>query len=261
MSRSKGLQISCDFYPYEGGSTSLTTMLPPSFVKGDLQTALNKLGTTEGVDEFRQASFIDYKDWDNYVVGLGWDKMIISAVEKEEFVKFIGLSLEEAAHKYRYKDGAELAAKLMHEENGKTTIIIMSMDKNDVDEIAKLSYSAVISDALYADTNTVHPRLYGAFPKIIRDFVMERKILLMEQAIEKMTSLPARFMGIYDRGVLREGAYADIIMFDPEKFRDNASFESGKKLATGLDFMMINGEILIEDEKYSKLKKGKFLYN
>ncbi len=261
LSRSTDLQISCDFYPYEGGSTSLTTMLPPCFVKGDLQSALKRLGTAQGVEEFRKASLIDYKDWDNYVVGLGWDKMIISAVEKEEFVKLVGLSVSDAAEKFGYEDGAELAAKLMHEENGKTTIIIMSIDKNDIDEIAKLPYSTVISDALYADTDTVHPRLYGAFPKIIREFVLERKILTMEQAIEKMTSMPARFMGIRDRGVLNEGAYADIIMFDPQKFKDNASFENGKKLATGLDFMMINGRIIRENEEFNNTNNGKFLYN
>lgn len=246
--RSEGMDVTCDFYPYEGGSTALTTMLPPVFVAGDMTKALEKLGTPEGVEEFRRTSRVSYDDWDNFCVTLGWERIIISGVVTEKFRPMLGMTVTEAAEKFGYEDAEALAADLMHTENGKTAIINMSMCQDDIDTVAKLPYSNVISDAIYADTDTPHPRMYGAFPKVIREYVNERGLFTMEEAIRKMTSQPAARMGLTGRGTLTEGSFADVIVFDKDKFRDNATFQSPANLATGLNYLFVNGNLVIKDD-------------
>lgn len=248
--RARGQDVTCDFYPYEGGSTSLTTMLPPVFIRGSMADALRRLGTREGVEEFRKSSRILYRDWDNYCVTLGWDRIIISGVVKEKYRKMRGMTMTEAASRYGYDDPEALAAEMMHEENGKTAIINMSMCQEDIDTIARLPYSSIISDSVYAQTDTPHPRMYGTFPKIIREYVNERKVLSLETAIHKMTGLPAQRMQIEGRGILREGCYADILVFDPEKFRDNADFTAPARLPSGLTYLFLNGELVIRDDEW-----------
>lgn len=239
--RAGGQDVTCDFYPYEGGSTALTTMLPPAFVRGDLSTALARLGTPGGVDEFRSALALSYPDWDNYAITLGWDRILISGVSCEENRCFIGHTVEEAAGEFGFADAAACAAYLMYSDQGKTSIINRSMCREDIDTVARLPYSIVISDSIYADTDTPHPRMYGSFPKILREYVRERHVLSLEEAIAKMTSMPARRMGLKGRGVLAPGAYADILVFDPSQFQDHAVYSAPRRLASGLEYAWVNG--------------------
>lgn len=178
--RARGTDVTCDFYPYEGGSTALTTMLPPVFVAGSMQRALRDLGTPEGVEAFRKTSSVLYDDWDNFCITLGWDRIIISGVTKEENRKFLGMTVTDAAEKFGFEDATALAAYLMHSEDGKCAIINMSMCQEDIDTVARLPYSNIISDAIYAQTDTPHPRMFGAFPKALREFVRERGVLSFE---------------------------------------------------------------------------------
>ncbi|MCI8454057.1 MAG: D-aminoacylase [Lachnospiraceae bacterium] len=247
--RAKGQDVTCDFYPYEGGSTALTTMLPPVFVRGDMTRALKALGTEKGVAEFRRLSRVPYDDWDNFCVTLGWERIIISGVCTPKFVPMLGMTVTEAAEKFGYADAESLAADLMHTEDGKTAIINMSMCQDDIDFVAKLPYSNVISDAIYADTDTPHPRMYGAFPKIIREYVRERGLYTMEEAIHKMTGQPAARMKLTGRGTLTEGSFADVLIFDPAEFCDHATFTDPARPATGLSYLFLNGEMVIEKGK------------
>ena len=246
--RAAGQDVTCDFYPYDRGSTALTTMLPPAFVRGDMDAALAALGTPEGVQAFRESAAREYPDWDNSTLTLGWERILISAVVKPENRRFVGLSVADGAARFGFEDAPALAAHLMHDEDGRTSIITMSMCQDDIDVIARLPYASIISDAIYNDTDTPHPRMYGSMPKVIREYVRERGLLSMEEAIHKMTALPAARMGLAGRGELRPGAFADVLMFDPERFRDHATFADPARLATGLDLMLVNGEAVIEND-------------
>lgn len=254
--RAAGQDVTCDFYPYEGGSTALTTMLPPAFVAGNMAKALARLGTPEGVEDFRKSVSVLYPDWDNYAITLGWERILISGVSDKENERFLGLSVAEAAEKFGFADGAACAAYLMNSDAGKTAIINLSMCQEDIDTVARLPYSVVISDSIYADTNTPHPRMYGAFPKILREYVGERNVLSLQEAIAKMTSRPAARMGLKDRGVLAANAYADLLIFDPSHFRDNATFAAPTRLATGLDWAFLNGQLVWQDGRCLKMDAG-----
>jgi len=247
--REEGQDVTCDFYPYMGGSTSLSTMIPPAYVAGDMQKTLDRLGTKEGVEEFGKALEVTYKDWDNYAITLGWDKIMISGVNKKENQKFLGKMVSEAAKENGFQSEAAFVAWLLHDEEGKVAIINMSMCQEDVDTVATLPYSCVISDSIYAETDTPHPRMYGAFPKIIREYVRERQVLTLQEAIRKMTSLPAKRMNIDRRGQIKEGYFADINIFAPENVSDHATFEKPMQLAGGIWKSFVNGELVWEDVK------------
>lgn len=126
------------------------------------------------MEEFRRTSSVLYDDWDNFCITLGWDRIIISGVVCPENEKFLGMRVTEAAEKFGFEDAAALAAYLMHSEDGKTAIINMSMSQDDIDTVARLPWSNIISDAIYAKTDTPHPRMFGAFPKVLREYVAER---------------------------------------------------------------------------------------
>ena len=255
--RRAGQDVSCDFYPYEAGSTALTSLLPPAFVKGDMVSALKRLGTAEGVEAFRRSLSVEYTDWDNCAVTVGWDRIIVSGVVHESNRAFLGMTLAEAARQYGYRDAAELAAFLMHDESGKTAMISMSMCQEDIDTVAQLPYSCIISDAIYTDTDTPHPRMFGAMPKVIREYVRERRLLTMQEAIHKMTKLPAQRMALQGRGELVPGAFADVLLFDPDRFRDHATFANPAQPASGLDLMFVNGQKVIEDDRLLTSSAGR----
>lgn len=245
--RAAGQDVTVDFYPYLGGSTALTTMLPPAFVQGDMPAALRRLGTRQGVDELRAACATTYPDWDNFAISLGWDRILIASAEGENR-KYIGMSVQDAADKFSYEDAIALAAHLMHSENGRTAIINLSMDQRDVDAIARLDYSHVISDAIYADTDNPHPRMYGAFPRFFEDFVCARSVLSAEKAIRKMTAQPAERMQLRGRGKLEAGCYADILIFDAQSLKSRAEFSSPLHMGEGIRHLLVNGESRIEND-------------
>ena len=131
------------------------------------------MGTKEGVEEFRNISRREYADWDNFAI-IGWDRILISGVSKEHNRKFINKNVEQCAKEFGYQDVEDFVCSLLHDEDGNVAIINMSMCQDDIDTVAKLPYSIIISDAIYAQTDTPHPRMYGAFPKAIREYVCER---------------------------------------------------------------------------------------
>jgi N-acyl-D-amino-acid deacylase len=241
--RAQGMDIGVDFYPYDCGSSTMMQMLPPSCLAGGVGEAIAGLNKPENIEKLRKLLAEGEENWDNLSQTIGWDRTIISSVNLEENRKFLGKTVSACTQDYGYRDEAEMVAVLMHSEKGKVAIINQSMSTEDIDTIARLPYSSLISDALYGDMRNPHPRLYGAFPCFLREFVLERKILDLPTAIRKMTSQPAKGVGLGGRGILQPGYRADIIIFRLENFRDQADYISPARLATGLDYAIINGKI------------------
>lgn len=246
--RKRGVRVTCDFYPYDCGSTTLMSMIPPAFVAGDFQKAIKKLETQDGICELRKALSIEYDDWDNYALSLGWDKAEIGSVTKKENMWMLGKRVSEIASECEGKDEVDIVSDLLVSESGNVAIIIHSMMQSDIDEVVKLPFSTVISDAIYADTDRPHPRMYGSFPKMIHSYVQERKIIDLSLAIKKMTVMPARLMKLKNRGSIAVGNAADLLVFDPEKFMDHATYMEPRMFATGLRMSMINGKIVVEND-------------
>jgi N-acyl-D-amino-acid deacylase len=257
--RARGCDITVDFYPYDCGSSTMMQMLPPGYLAGGTEKAIAGLAKSENVDKIRRLLAEGEAGWDNLSQTIGWDRTIISSVALEENRKFLGKSVTACVKEFGCRDEAELVARLMYSEEGKVSIINQSMSPKDIDTIARLPYASLISDSLYGNMKNPHPRLYGAFPRFLRDFVRERKVLDLPTAIRKMTDMPARRVGLKDRGLVRTGRRADILIFDPANFRDEADYLVPAKLSTGLDYAIIGGKTVFRNGKLLRRDAGTVL--
>lgn len=241
QAQSQGQDITVDFYPYTGGSTTLQTLLPPCILEDDNASTLKKLATVTGKRELRDQIYRTHPGWDNMVTGIGWGKIVISSLSNPKNLSFQGRNIADLAVENGYSEPSDFVCDLLVEEDGKVGVILLSMDQKDVDAVARLPYAAVISDSLYGGGTNPHPRLYGSFPKVIREYVSERFVLTMEQAIHKMTGMPAERMQLKSRGELIPGNFADINLFDPRKLVDHAVYNAPNQLSTGMNWVFING--------------------
>lgn len=246
--RAAGQDVTVDFYPYCGGSTTLISLLPPSVMEDSVELTLKKLGSKSGKEELRREIYREHPGWDNMVTAIGWERILLSSVTREENRRFAGKNFKDAAAMAGYEEPADFCGDLLAEEQGKVGIIVLSMSQKDVDVVAKLPYSMVISDALYGVSDCPHPRLYGSFPKIIREYVRERGVLTMEEAIKKMTYLPAKRLSLEGRGMIKEGYHADINLFDPAQVKDYAVYENPKQPCSGFRMIMVDGNIAVSDD-------------
>lgn len=247
--RETGMDITVDFYPYHGTATTLASILPASFMTEDFSTTLAKITIPETIDRLRRC-FNNPDPKDEWIdPTFRWRNTLISGVSQPENEKYLGKTVHECAELGGYDDETPFLADILASENGNVTMVGLYMDPDDIARIAKLPYSMVISDALYNITDTPHPRAYGSFPRMIRHFVQETGMLTMQEAIHKMTELPAKRMKYKDRGVLKAGYFADILIFDPSNIHDHATFADPDQLSTGIEHIFVNGTQVWKDEK------------
>jgi N-acyl-D-aspartate/D-glutamate deacylase len=237
-------RVTADFYPYDGGSTTILSLIPPSVLEESTAALVQKLAAPAGRETLRHEFRKTHAGWDNMAASIGWDRVIISSVRNAEYGRFCGKSIERIAGENGYEEPLDLLRDLVVSEEGQVGIIVLSMAQADIDEVARLPWTALISDALYGGGSHPHPRLHGAFPRFLREYVRERKVLTMEQAVHKMTLMGAERLGIRDRGVLRVGAYADVLVFDPARFIDRADYQHPAQMAVGMETVILNGNML-----------------
>ncbi len=257
--REEGQEVFCDFYPYDCASTTLMSLLPPSFVQGDMGQMTEKIKTEQGQQELRRLLGETDPDWDNYILSLGWDRITISSGDSKECGQYVGMTMPEIVKAFHYSDEVAALCDLLIKDKGNTAIVLQSMCREDVDTVARFPDSCVISDAIYADTDNPHPRMYGAFPRVIADFVKKREVLSLEEAVYKMTLLPALRMNLPEIGAVRKGFRADLNVFDPEIFTDKSTYQEGKRLAQGLRWCILNGKIAVENDRVLSLSCGRLI--
>lgn len=239
--RSAGQDVTADCYPYTGGSTTILSLIPPTVLAASRESVAEFLGTPEGEALLREEITKEFARWDNMVSSIGWERIVISSAAGEEWRGLAGMNFTEAAQAAGMTE-SRLFCRLCCENQGKVGIIVMSMAQEDVDRVLCLPYVSLISDSLYGGGDMPHPRLYGSFPKFLREYVREKGLLSFGEAIRKMTSLPARRLGLRKRGVLAPGMAADILQFDPARFTDCATWEKPKQVAQGLTRVLVNGK-------------------
>lgn len=258
--RSEGIPVTVDFYPYDGGSTTIQSLIPPSVMKETLTETISYLSTDVGRKAFATAVYGPTPGWDNMALSIGWDRILICSVELEKNRFMLGRNVRELASELGYDEPAFFVADLFAEEKGMVGIIVLSMSEKDIEKIVRLPYSVVISDGLYGGGNP-HPRLLGAFPRFLRVYSEERNILGYGEAVRKMTGLPAERMNITDRGVIKEKAAADILIYKKDEFKDRADYSGLSENAVGMKYVFVNGEIAVKDGIVMNKTSGKLLRN
>ena len=256
--KNRGVDISCDQYPYEASSSTLLLLFPQWANDGGVNELLNRLDDSSTYDSI--------KDEFNQILDVrgGPMKMTISKFEQDPSLQGKSLAEVSTLKKMNLFDSAIF---LIKESLGKITMIYHVLDADDVRRIMKhpmvmiASDGSVMSPYGLLSTESTHPRSYGCFPRVLSKFVRDEKLLSLEEAIYKMTLFPSRRFKINDRGLLKKGMAGDVVIFDDKTIQDLATFTDPHKYPEGISYVIINGEIVIDHESHTDLRPGKLLAN
>ena len=194
----------------------------------------------------------------------GPESFILSAVQNRKLIPLQGKSIAEIAKLWN-KDPIDTVFDILIEDEAFTMVGMFMMDEPDVALALRQRWVSICNDSQGSALDGVlgkehpHPRAFGTFPRILRKYVREEKLLTLEDAIRKFTSLPAGRMRFADRGVLKAGMWADVVVFDPEAVRDLATFDEPNQLSEGMRFVLVNGVPVIEEGKMTNALPGKVL--
>lgn len=259
--RKRGVDIGCDAYPYVATSTGITAIVPTWLLEGGVDMLLEKLRDPELREQAKKDIIEGTMKGSNAVKAAGWDGIRIAGCPSNR--NYEGKSIGEILRMTnRFSDPFNGFFDFILEINGNAKIISFSIDEADVKTVLSHPLTAIISDAgamAPSMGGKPHPRTYGTFPRVLAKYVREEKLLSLEEAVRKMTSLPAGRAGISDRGVLREGLFADVVVFDPETIKDKATFDEPHQYAEGIDFVIVNGALAVENGKLTNARLGRVL--
>ena len=252
--RQEGMDVSCDVYPYTAGSTQLLHILPPEFLEGGMDAVVKRLRDPAARRELAQR--IDTGDgFDDIARLAGWDGIYLTSLHCPEDHPFLGKSLAQIAALLG-QDPLNCCCDLLVREDCQITMIDFMASEEDIAAILQSELSNLISDATYPTEGMPHPRVYGTFPRLIRHFVMEKRVLSLEQAVRKMTALPAKALRLRGKGVLAEGMDADLCVFDPAQLRENGDYQDPCRMASGLDAVLVAGEPAVIRDTYTGVRAG-----
>jgi N-acyl-D-amino-acid deacylase len=258
--RQRGVHVDCDQYPYTTATNPLRNLLPTWVQDGGMPEMLERLGQVATRDRLQQD--IAANGLNNFGRIPSWDAVRIAISPHQP--QYAGRALGDIARE-RGCDPLDAVCDYLLEDRGHTRILITSMDEADVQEIARNPSVLVGSDgtslAPYGITGQgkPHPRFYGTFPRLLGHYVRGLGLLSLPQAIYKMTGGSAAALDVHDRGRLREGAWADITIFDPEQIADQATFDDPHQYATGISTVIVNGAVVIEAGEHTGALPGRVL--
>ena len=263
--RKEGIDIAANMYTYTAGGTGLTASMPPALQDGGFGKLRERLQDSA----IRQQTIKDMKsnpsNWENLYYGAGSaDKLILVGFTKDTLKKFTGKTLAEVAV-IRGKSPEETAMDLIVEDSSRVGTIYFLMDENNVKKQVALPWVSFGSDegsyspsGVFLKSNP-HPRAYGNFARVLGKYCREEKLITLQDAVRKLSKLAADKLNIKKRGELQAGNYADIVIFDPAKIADNATFEKPQQFATGMVDVFVNGTQVLKDGNHTGAKPGMFV--
>jgi N-acyl-D-amino-acid deacylase len=263
--RARGLDITADIYPYIAGSTSLSACLPPWALEGGTEKMLARLRDPSTRRQLKEEITIDSKDWENIYLGSGGAPgVLIGSVINSGLESMQGKRLSQIAEE-QGKDPLDALFDLILADHGQTGAIYFMMSEDDLRAAMRAPFvsfctdsGARANDGPLAGSKS-HPRGWGSYPRILGRYVRDEGLLTLPQAIHKMTGLPAARVGLRDRGLLRPEFYADLTIFDPKRVLDRATFEMPNQHPDGIKFVIINGQISVDDGRRTPALAGRVL--
>ena len=265
QARDQGLDITADIYPYIAGSTSLSACLPPWALEGGTEKMLGRLREPATRERLKKEISEDHQDWENIYLGSGGPEgVLISAVVNRELEPLQGKRVSEIAAQQK-KDPLDAVFDLLLADNGQTSAIYFMMSEADMRAAMQAPFVSFCTDSGARATDgplagsKSHPRGWGSYPRILGRYVRDEKLLSVETAIHKMTGAPAARVGLRDRGLIREGMFADLTVFDPRTVVDRATFESPNQYPTGIEYVLVNGQLEVEKGQRTPALAGRVL--
>ncbi|SDE79144.1 N-acyl-D-amino-acid deacylase [Bhargavaea beijingensis] len=245
--RNEGLEVTFDQYPYTAGSTMLSAILPPWAHDGGSEAMLERLQDRALRDRMVAEMETAGKGWDSMSKWAGWDGIVITSVASTNRQSCVGKTIREIAMEEGRKDYAYVALDLILSERNAVGMIDFVMNEESVKQILAHPAGTIGSDGLLG--GEPHPRAYGSFPRVLGKYVREENITSLEEMIRRMTSQPARIIGLQDRGIVREGLRADLVVFNPETVSDRATYDNPKQFNEGILFVIVGGHVVIDGPK------------
>ncbi len=264
-SRAAGLDITANTYAYTAWNNSLSAFVPPWAHDGGTAKLIERLRDSKARERIKKEMDTPATDWDNEWNEIpGAESILVSEVQNKALLSIQGKTIAEIAKTWN-EDPKDAIFDLLIQDNAYTYVSVFGMQQSDVSLALKQPWVSIDNDSEGTSIEGIlgqahpHPRAYGTFPRILRKYVHDEKLLTLPDAIRKFSSLPAQRMGLTDRGVLKLGMWADIVIFDPEKVHDVATFENPNQLSVGMDYVLVNGVPVIEDGKMTNALPGKVL--
>lgn len=258
QAQQEGISIFCDRYPYTAGSTGLNFYFPLWARQGTTEEFITRL--KDPTLESRIRAHVRSQE---EKIG-AWDKVFITSVLTDKNQKFQGKNILQAAQESR-KEPFEFMRDILIEEKNQVGMVVFMMDEENLKRV--LSHplvgigcdgSAIAPYGLLGGGKP-HPRSYGTFPRVLGKYIREEKILTTEEMIKKMTSIPAERFGFSGRGKLQTGYFADLVIFDEEKIIDKATYEEPHQYPVGIEYVLVNGQMVVESGNHTGLLPGKIL--
>lgn len=255
--RAEGLDVSCDVYLYDAGSTQLLHLLPPDFLKGGVDAICERLRDEAQRERLRDA-IENRRDFDNIAQMVGWENIMLSALNLPQYQPLIGKTVAQAAEELKM-DPVDCLCRLLADERCAVTMIDRMACEDDICTILQDGYSSVISDSTYPSTGLPHPRVYGSYVRLIERFALGKQAISLPEAVRKVTSLPAETMGITGKGRLQVGFDADINLFRPEDLRERATYLDPRRESEGMDTVIVGGTPAILHGQWTDARTGRVL--
>ncbi len=262
--RTSGVDVAADTYAYPAWFNGFSAFIPPWVHEGGEAKMVERLKDPAMRARIRQEMLTANSNWDNEWQEInGPEDILISVVQNPKLLSLQGKTVQQVAQAQN-KDPIDAIFDLLIEDPG-MDVAVFAMNEKDVALALEQPWVSIDNDSQGTSPEGLlgkehpHPRAYGTFPRILRKYVREEKLLTLPDAIRKFTALPAQRMRLTDRGVLKQGLWADIVVFDPEKIRDLATFESPNQLSQGMEYVLVNGVPVIDDGKMTEALPGKVL--
>ncbi len=263
--RAQGMDITADTYAYTAWFNSLSAFVPPWAHDGGDAKLIERLKDPALRARIRKDMTTPSSEWDNEWQEIGGpEDILIGVVQNAKLLPLQGKRLAEVA-KMQSKDPMDALFDILIEDNASTGVAVFGMSERDVALALQQPWVSVDNDSSGASPQGIlgqehpHPRAYGTFPRVLRKYVREEKKLTLEDAIRKFSALPAQRMRLTDRGVLKAGMWADVVVFDPATVRDLATFEDPNQLSQGMEYVLVNGVPVIDQGKQTGALPGKVL--
>jgi N-acyl-D-amino-acid deacylase len=261
--RAEGLQITADVYTYPASSTGLNAAVPPWVQEGGFEASLERMRDPELREQIAREMLQESDKWENMFLAPGTpDNILLVSFKSEALRPLTGKSVGEIA-KMRGTRPEFTIMDLIVEDESRIGTIYFSQSEDVVRKAVALPWVSFNSDAasiapegIFLNSNP-HPRAYGSFARVLGKYVRDEEVLSLEEAIRKLAALPAQNMRIDRRGELKEGFFADLVVFDPDTIRDNATFVEPHQYATGMVHVFVNGEQVLRDGEHTGAKPGR----
>jgi dihydroorotase/N-acyl-D-amino-acid deacylase len=263
--RDSGQDVSADMYPYIAGGTALASSLPPWVADGGMEKLLERLHDLANREKIKVEMGADHPTWENIFFDSGGGAgVLVSGIENPELKKFDGKTIAQIAEE-QHKSQLDTLFDLVIGDKGQTGALYFMASEKDLTFGLKQPWTSLCLDAgeLSMDgplfEEHTHPRAFGAMPRFLGHYVRDEHLLPLEQAIRKMTSLPAQRERLRERGLLKEGYFADITVFDPANINDVGTYSKPSQVSQGVKYVFVNGKLEFENGKLTGLTAGRAL--